>query len=202
VPKGFAIFIADADGRHKKSVITPKSKYEFNQDPTWSPDGKKLAYYKQGAPGFLRVLDLQSNQARSILNEYVQHPSWSPTGNRIAFSKIAALGIYIVNADGTNLQKLSGKLAESGYDPEWSPDSREILFRCSGLCLMNADGSNQHELHIGGDGYAWSPDGTKIARSASQYVWIYDLKTKKEHRIKVLHNKNAFAGELDWQSRP
>jgi Tol biopolymer transport system component len=201
VPQGFAIFIADADGRHKNSVVSPRRKYEFNQDPTWSPDGKKLAYYEQGAPGFLRVLDLQSKRNRPILNEYVQHPSWSPTGNRIAFSKAADLGIYIVNSDGTNLQKLPGKLAELGTDPEWSPDSRQILFECGGLCLMNADGSNQREVGLFGAGYAWSPDGTKFAASGGQSVWIYDLKTEKKRVIKVLRNKAAFAGELDWQSR-
>jgi Tol biopolymer transport system component len=201
VSQGFAIFIADADGRHKRSVVSPRSKYEFNQDPTWSPDGKKLAYYEQGAPGFLRVFDLRSKQNQPILNEYVQHPSWSPTGNRIAFSKIADLGIYTVNSDGTNLQKLAGRLAELGTDPEWSPDSRQILFKCAGLCLMNADGSNQHKLDLPAAS-AWSPDGTKIAGSDGQSVRIYDLKTKKKHVIKVLRNKNAFAGELDWQSRP
>jgi Tol biopolymer transport system component len=200
VPQGFAIFIADADGRHKKSVVTPRSKYEFNQDPTWSPDGKKLAYYEQGAPGFLRVFDFRSKRNRRILNEYVQHPSWSPTGDKIAFSKIADLGIYIVNSDGTDLHKISGKLAELGRDPDWSPDGSEIAFICSRFCLMNADGSNQHETQLGLG--TWSPDGTKSASAGEQSVWIYDLKTKKKRVIKVLRNKAAFAGDLDWQSRP
>ena len=43
----------------------------------------------------------------------------------------------------------------------WSPDGERIVY--TGINVMNADGTNDRHLGVGGGAPAWSPDGEKIA---------------------------------------
>ena len=57
-------------------------------------------------------------------------PAWSPDGEKIAFVRIAPIGnkdIYVVNADGTNVVRLTTAPSFEGT-PAWSPDGRTIAF--------------------------------------------------------------------------
>jgi Tol biopolymer transport system component len=110
-------------------------------------------------------------------------PAWSPDGSKIAFvlSTPEHLGayagdgdIYVMNADGTGLTKLTDGL--DAAHPAWSPDGSRIVFvrdQGSSLMIVNADGSDPTEVRLDGkafppyQGPAWSPDGTRIAFQAS-----------------------------------
>lgn len=110
-------------------------------------------------------------------------PAWSPDGTKIAFvlgppehlGAYAGDGdIYLMNADGTRLIRLTEGLRAAG--PAWSPDGTQIVFtqdQGTSLVVMNADGTGARELRLDGEAYppyqlpAWSPDGTRIAFQAS-----------------------------------
>lgn len=78
-------------------------------------------------------------------------PVWSPTNNQIAFVSTDPGNdeIYVINADGSGLRRLTTNSWEWDKHPTWSPDGQYILFysnRDSGrrqLWLMKADGSEQ-----------------------------------------------------------
>ncbi len=79
--------------------------------------------------------------------------------------------LYIMNADGSDVTRLTDTGGHISYDHRWSPDGRRIAFASdqSGnyeIYVMNADGSGLTQLtHSDRDDYnlAWSPDGQRIA---------------------------------------
>ena len=102
-------------------------------------------------------------------------PTLDRGGSQIAFDsqRSGSLDIYIMNADGTNFQQLTGSSgAERG--PSWSPDASQIAFYGAAaenanydIYVINTDGTGLRNLTNSptvDDKYpTWSPDGTRLA---------------------------------------
>jgi TolB protein len=113
------------------------------------------------------------------------HAHWSPDGRRIVFASESDSNpgwpfrrseIHVMNADGSNVQKLTTGL-DGSSNPRWSPDGTRIVFNRRGddprvrIYVMNADGSNLRPVTPpeGGDYLPdWSPDGTRVLYISSQ----------------------------------
>ena len=98
--------------------------------------------------------------------------------------------IYIMNADGTNVKRLTDN-DDDDYYPLWSPDGKTIAFySCSkgrnqvkkcGISVIGADGTNQKRLtnfRFGPYFISWSPNGKKIvfqARGAKPSMYVINV---------------------------
>ena len=118
------MYVANVDGAGTTRITHGGS----DGTPAWSPDGTVLAY--AGADG-IYLLDVASGSEHRLTDCRFRedcgrdsHPSWSPDGSRIAFARQDGAGtmvqVFVVNADGTGLQQLTGG-PEWNTDPSWHP---------------------------------------------------------------------------------
>jgi len=110
-------------------------------------------------------------------------PTPTPTPGlqgRFVFQSVSDGDIYVVNADGTGVARLT-----QGMDPSWSHDGTQVTFarwtEPWGIYAINADGSNERLLFSSNvaRGPVWSPDGSQIAfffttegRHEAWRIWI------------------------------
>jgi TolB protein len=151
--------------------------------PTWSPDGKQLAYVSGPKfRGALKIMDADGKNAHQVLEPQGSQrtPMWSPDGKQIAFSMARDAefnyDLFVVNPDGTGLKDLTNS-PEFEADPAWSPDGKKIAFAkiVAGttyprVFIMNADGSEQkdvigHQLNVAVYP-SWTSDGKQITYGA------------------------------------
>jgi TolB protein len=120
-------------------------------DPSWSPDGKTIAFvsFRDGAP-HIYLMDWDGGNQRRLTNSDMNElePDWSPDGSTIAFMSgdDTKSNIYIVNSDGTNIRTLTAEDSNYNANPVWSPDGTMIAF-CSNrtgnpeILVVKIDGS-------------------------------------------------------------
>lgn len=96
----------------------------------------------------------------------VKPPVTTLAGGKIAFQEASGGNIYTVNADGTNLQRVT-----FGLDPALSPDGARLAFArqgpIPGLWVSDANGANEHILFGANEvrSPSWSGDGSRIVFS-------------------------------------
>lgn len=111
-----------------------------------------------------------------------RYPAWSPDGKQVVFTSNRSSGnaardsftgpfnLYIANADGTNVRKLTKQAAPAVYYfPSWTADGKQIWFsladdtkKKSVIGYVSPNGREYKEVAEGRDG-AISPDGKTIA---------------------------------------
>jgi Tol biopolymer transport system component len=109
-------------------------------DLSFSADGQKAVFTRRGADAGVyvgAVADVGGNWVFTSLTKVYgaagvayRHPVLSPDGRKIVFaSEIddASGEIYVMNADGTGLRRLTTSPGMDG-NPSWSPDGRRIAF--------------------------------------------------------------------------
>ncbi len=144
-----------------------------SNDPSWSPNGTKIAFVRQGdiwvmnanGTGQTKLTDTQAPSLEA-------NPAWSPDGTKILYT--LAFGsynsvIWVMNADGSGQAALTPEEAFNAY-PAWSPDGTKIAYQTDldgnmEIFTMNPDGSNP--LNLTNDSAFdsdpdWAPDGSRI----------------------------------------
>lgn len=157
--KRIGIALVRPDGAGDKLLT-----YDYGTAPKWSPDGNRIAYHRYISPGVNEVVAINADGGGEVkLAASGRFPVWSPDGKRIAFK--AGGRIDVVNADGTNLTRLTEKGNTSFV---WSPDSKSIAcyhYKAPGtneIYIISADGKTKSKLTGAGRHPSWSPDGKRI----------------------------------------
>ncbi len=152
------IWLIDREGYNLETVVREGNNYS----PSWSPDGKLLAYISlQHQSQNLYLRRIKTGEEWAITTFPATHhaggPSWSPDGKKIAFSLsiYETVDIWIINNDGTDLKRLTKDGASNA--PVWSWDGKKIAFSSGRqdpyhweIWVMNSDGSGQFAVSRNG----------------------------------------------------
>lgn len=127
--KRYRLVISDADGQN---IRTAMSSGEPIISPSWSPDGKKVAYVSfEDRKPVIYVHELATGRRTPLSNQKGNNsaPAWSGDGKKLAISlsKDGNTQVYSINADGTGLTRLTrGQTIDT--EPQYSADNRYIYF--------------------------------------------------------------------------
>lgn len=180
------IYAMNADG---SQLVRLTDHPAFDAQARWSPDGRRIAFTSSRDSVLVQnrwqtkpqvyLMNADGSRQRRLTNmPYgAGTPDWSPDGRRLAFvgpqqGPDSPLGIYVIDADGSNPVLVTGLNGWSDFGPRWSPDGRRIAFLTDrspdgfSIWLMNPDGSGQVQLprvnEYDSYEFAWSPDGKQI----------------------------------------
>ena len=150
------IYIVDSDGANLRRLTE-----SLDQAPDWSPDGKRIAFTFMPnpviKPNQVHVMDVDGSNRR-MLHSWSSCPAWSPDGAKIVFhswrdgwEQWESSDIYVMNADGVNVKRLTEPDPASENDTSWSPDGANIVFSSNRdgnfeIYVMDADGQNVQRL--------------------------------------------------------
>ena len=125
----YKLMLADSDGANEKVLLTSS---EPIISPSWSPDGKKVAYVSFET-GIAKVFiqDIASGKRESVLSKSTQisSPSWSPDGKYLSLTlyQDGNAEIYILRLRDRTLTRMTNQFAID-TESSWSPKGNKIIF--------------------------------------------------------------------------
>jgi TolB protein len=176
-----------------------------NSAAAWSPDGTQLIFSSSmlGNPE-LYVTDTNGGKPKRLTfsNGGSTSPAWNPkTGQSVVFvsDRGGIPKLYMMNADGTNVNLLD--LPDKGYviDPAWSPNGQLLAFswrRPDGnYDIYVMEPTSQKILNLTPDSGSrnerpsWAPDGRHIVfestRTGPRQIWTMLADGSQPHQLTV-----------------
>lgn len=202
------LYIADSNGQDAQ-IVPLEAGYSWGgaSYPDWSPDGEWLIVGDsevKGTSGIARVEVATGRVVELTRNEYINRlPVFSPDGNYIAFdsTRAGARGIYIMNDEGGRVVPITDPSKEFGQLVGWWPDSSGILIRSNrnnrwDLFSASVDGGELELIQTDVDEVKLSPDGSRIAYTVADALWIIDADGSNPVQLNTGHRNIEY---IAWQ---
>lgn len=168
----YQLVVADQDGYNPRTIATAD---DVIMSPSWSPDGRKLAYvaFRNGRTE-IYTHELASGKATRVSSRPGINgaPSWSPDGRSLAMtlSYGGSPDIYVLDIQSGQQQRITDSRSID-TEPNWAPDGKSLVFTSDRggrpqLYRVPASGGGAERLTFEGKSNQrgiYSPDGKRIA---------------------------------------
>jgi dipeptidyl aminopeptidase/acylaminoacyl peptidase len=177
------VYTINADGTKIHRLISTTG---YNAAPTWSPDGKLVAFESNRSGNEdLYTMRPDGSRVSRLTHDGSSNgnPAWSPDGTQIAYaSNWKGQGVYVMRADGRGERKIASTPGIQVDMPAWSRDGRWVLFAGDssiargGLYAVHPDGTGLQQL-VPGDVSRPAPDPRSPSAALSQPRHLFELPT-------------------------
>jgi TolB protein len=191
----YALMVADSDGFNPQTVVRSR---EPLLSPSWSPDGRKLAYvsFERGNSS-IYIQDIGTGQ-REVVAAYKGingAPSFSPDGTRLALT-LSMSGnpeIYIMDLASRRTTQVTRHFAID-TEPHWTPDGQTLVFTSDRagkpqLYQVPAAGGDASRMTFAGEYNA----GASVAFDGKRFAMVQG--NGNVYRIAVLDRTLGSPGE-------
>ena len=199
--------------------------------PTFSPDSRRLVFVQ--STGEVRQVPITGDQidrsAVTVMNldgterrvvyattgfaADLDYPTFSPDGRQIVFERHNSglstpadrHAVFVIDADGSNLRRLTPWAENDGDNPDWSPNGRWIIYHSrvddptgqAQYFLVHPDGSGRRQLSHFPDGThvasaSFAPDGRSIVFAIGREggnVDVYTMRLDGSHTRRLTRSK-------------
>ena len=241
------VFTMKPDGSDVRKLIGGG----FNGEPSYSPDGARIVLesdrggvpeeegiYTMRPDGADVRLIVRASQVSAVI---VASPKYSPDGRTIAFTAwnrprygkrgspneyAGATGaVFLVDADGSHLRRLTPWGRNTSQDLDWAPDGSRLVFesdfgRGAGpeLYIVRRDGKGLRTLtdnpsltpnrFAASSDPAWSPDGSRILFAQGEVIGdafsidLWTIRPDGTGMAPVAAHTEVWEEQPDWGCAP
>jgi len=205
------LMVIDASGGQERSITGGSNYYWIDTSPSWSPDGRRIAFSREDAFGRTKngvygiyVVGADGKGLRRIAKRAAVAVDWSPDGSSLAF----VTGFWSTGASGrvgtiglatgaTRTFALAG-----AQDVAWAPDGRMLAVAGDrGISILTPSGRKLRQIEAPAASVTWSPDGRWLAYGATtrdgRYGHIHIASANGRGTRQVTSKSIAY--DLDWR---
>ncbi|WP_228023376.1 DPP IV N-terminal domain-containing protein [Streptomyces acidicola] len=216
------LVVAEADGEDQHILvrgIAPETNHApYVMHPDWSPDGKRIVY---NSPRGMEWINSDGTGQEVLMAAGGVAGTFSPDGKSIAFVKTTPYEttdgwedgreVWVMDTATRQVHQISTARNALSEPVDWSPDGQRIVYTTeNGLSVVDVTTGAVVQLQSGWtdplsnlQGPVFSPDGTRIAFSARNFVdqthstYVVDATDGKN--LQVLRSQGATP--TDWLNK-
>jgi Tol biopolymer transport system component len=201
------IWLRSASGDFERPLVTsrdfPDDQTYLLNSPTFSPDGLRVAFYREGTTGHgssrVWVSPVAGGPPVELSRDDREQdlPTWSPDGHWIAFASaqggfnIGKWALVKMRVGATGSPQVLAPAIAPGSSAKWSPDGAWIVFNgVGGLSLVSQDGQSTRTIYDESwMAFAWSEDSRRVfgIRLSDDFKHLTFASVDIDSRIERVH---------------